>query len=258
MRKIVPYIPLIVLLIVSAVSVGFSESYRSEIVCKNVVFAIDENTDKPKLLDESDILGGIKKTKKDFIGKRIQDIPMHTIEDAISANPSVLSCECYVTIDGTMHVKVQQRIPVLRIVGLHDNYYIDEHGRLLPLSLNYTARTLVASGNISEGFRKACNVMVKPASDSSSLKDIFLITMAIRKNTFLHSLIEQIYVNNTQQYILISKIGPAIIEFGSIDEYEKKLENLQAFYKSQKVRENWHLYEKISVKYNNQVVCTKY
>lgn len=258
MRKIVPYIPLIVLLIVSAVSVGFSESYRAELVCKDVVFAIDENTNKPKLLSESDILGGIKKNKKDFIGKKVRTIPLHQIEEAISNNPSILSCECFVTIDGTMHVRVQQRIPVLRIVGLHDNYYIDEHGRLMPLSNNYTARTLVASGNISDGFRKTWNVLLQSDKDSSSLKDIFLITMAIRKNEFLNSLLEQVYVNNKQQYVLVSKIGPAVIEFGSIEQYEQKLQNLQAFYKSQKVRENWHLYDKISLKYSNQVVCTKY
>ncbi|HON51759.1 MAG TPA: hypothetical protein P5243_01635 [Bacteroidales bacterium] len=258
MKKILPYIPLIVLLIIASVSVGFSESYRNELVCKDVLFAIDEKTDKPKLLTESDILGGIKKTKKDFIGKKINSIPLHDIEDAISNNPSVLACECFVTIDGILHIKIQQRIPVVRIVGLHDNYYIDEHGRLMPLSQNYTARTLVASGNIPEGFRKSNNVLLQTQKDSSSLKDIFLITMAIRKNQFLNSLIEQIYVHNKSQYILISKIGPAIIEFGAIDEYEKKLQNLQAFYMSQKVRENWHLYEKISVKYSNQIVCTKY
>lgn len=258
MRKIIPYIPLFVLLVVSVVSLSFSESYRNELVCKEVRFAIDENSSKPKLLNEADILSSIKKKKQDFVGKKINQIPLHAIEEAIANNPSVLACESYITIDGVLHIKIEQRIPVLRIVGLHDNYYIDEHGRLLPLSHNYTARTLVASGNIPDGFRKTHNVLLQTDKDMSSLKDIFILTMAIRNNEFLNSLIEQIYVSGKNQYILISKIGPAVIEFGAMREYEKKLENLQAFYKSQKVRENWHLYNKISVKYSNQVVCTKY
>lgn len=258
MKRIIPYIPFVVLLIISIVSLNFSESKRNATICKDVIFKIDEGKTKTPFLKEIDILNSIKISKKSLVGKKINSIRVYDIEDKIENNPSVLACQCYFTTEGNLIVEVSQRIPIVRILAMQDNYYIDQHGRLMPLSKNFSARSVVASGNISEGFRKKHNVLLEQTKDSSCLKDIYELALAIREDSFLNALIEQIYVTDSKEYLLISKIGPTKIEFGSIEFYEEKLKNLKAFYKSRKVRENWHLYESISVKYRNQIVCTKY
>ena len=246
------------LLILSIVSLNFSEAKRNATICKDVIFKIDEGKTKTPFLNETDILNSIKISKTSLVGKKINSIRLYDIEDKIENNPSVLACQCYFTTEGYLIVEVSQRIPVVRVMGMYDNYYIDQHGRLMPLSKNFSARAVVASGNIPDGFRKKYNVLLGTTKDSSCLKDIYELALAIREDSFLNALVEQIYVTDSKEYILISKIGPTKIEFGSIEFYDEKLKNLKAFYKSRKVRENWHLYESISVKYRNQIVCTKY
>jgi len=70
-------------------------------------------------------------------------------------------------------------------------------------------------------------------------------------------MIEQIYVTNQSEYVLVSKVGPAKIDFGDADNFERKFRYIRTFYTADKVRENWQNYERISVKFNNQIVCTK-
>ncbi len=102
------------------------------------------------------------------------------------------------------------------------------------MSKHQSARTIVASGNIENGFRKKHNVLLETAKDSSSLKDIFILSTTIAKHQFLSLLIEQIYVAAPNQYFLVSKVGPSKIEFGSMEQYEEKLQIFRHFINQKK------------------------
>jgi cell division protein FtsQ len=174
----------------------------------------------------------------------------------------VYSTQCYFDIHNTLHIIVNQRVPFVRIMGQTDDYYIDTAGRLLPLSPHFTPRVIVASGEILQGYRKNYTLTAHKENDSlpvvhTILYDIFLLTREIMNDTLLQSCIEQLYVYNTNELYLISKIGPATIDFGTIDNYRQKLQNLKAFYESKKAQENWIQYKAINLKYKNQVVAIK-
>jgi cell division protein FtsQ len=47
------------------------------------------------------------------------------------------------------------------------------------------------------------------------------------------------------------------VVFGSIENYEEKFRNLEAFYKKGLPVSGWNLYKEINLKYKNQIVCTK-
>ena len=66
----------------------------------------------------------------------------------------IKSAQVYYTLDGYFHVEITQRKPVLRIMS-GEGYYVDEDGKIMPLSRKYTSRVVVATGNISRKF--ACN-----------------------------------------------------------------------------------------------------
>jgi cell division protein FtsQ len=52
-------------------------------------------------------------------------------------------------------------------------------------------------------------------------------------------------------------VGGHIIELGDLDNYAEKLQIMRAFYKQVLVKNNWDKYEKVSLKYNNQVVAKR-
>jgi hypothetical protein len=70
MKRFLPYIPFVLLLIVSVVSVGFSESHKNAQKCGDVVIAIDKGWLEKEFVQESDIYACINLKKEDIVGKK--------------------------------------------------------------------------------------------------------------------------------------------------------------------------------------------
>ena len=74
---------------------------------------------------------------------------------------------------------------------------------------------------------------------------------------FYSALVEQIYLSNVGEYILIPKVGQQKIILGPYEEIEDKLERLKIFYKQGIPYEGWQKYKSINLKFKDQVVCKK-
>ncbi len=59
------------------------------------------------------------------------------------------------------------------------------------------------------------------------------------------------------EYELIPRVGAHQILLGSMDQWEKKLRNLELLYEQGLSKYGWNTYQTISLKYTNQVICTK-
>ncbi|MEL6989041.1 MAG: cell division protein FtsQ, partial [Bacteroidota bacterium] len=92
---------------------------------------------------------------------------------------------------------------------------------------------------------------------SGVLKDLFELLHYIDRDDFLKPLIEQVYVDQKKEYILIPKIGKENILLGSMDYYETKFENLEIFYKEGLRNVGWNKYKSIDLSIENQIICEK-
>jgi cell division protein FtsQ len=81
--------------------------------------------------------------------------------------------------------------------------------------------------------------------------------MYIRSDKFWEAQIVQIYVNGKGEFELIPRVGAHIIEFGKAEDIEEKFEKLWILYNEGFYNTGWNQYDKISLKYKNQAVCTK-
>ena len=254
-KKIMTYLPLVLMAIVAIASLSFAEVERATLRCTDVVISIEKNAAHSDFVTEDDVYEMIGSNRNMLIGREITDFDIAEIESLIEDNPITLNCETYFTIKGEMNIKVRQRTPVIRVVAQNSEFYIDENGVEMPLSERASARVLVASGEIADDYQPNFNIL----SDDGSklLQDIFTLTNKIRNDEMFLPIVEQIYVTKKQEFILGSKVGPARIEFGTIDGCDEKLKHLKAFFNAEKVRENWQQYKSLSLKFKNQIVCTK-
>ncbi|MCL2327380.1 MAG: FtsQ-type POTRA domain-containing protein [Bacteroidetes bacterium] len=261
MKQILKYLPFALLLAIAIAAIVYAQKQQKEAVCEQISILIDSDSVGNQLLVDEDVLQMLAK-HNDTVGKKIQDFDLLQIERRILENPFVLSAQSYFDMHNTLHIRITQRVPFVRIIGKSGDYYIDTAGRLLPLSPHFAPRVLVASGEIAEAYTKSYNLFAKAENDTlpakhTILHDIVLLNRAIAGDPLLQAAIEQIYVLENNEMYLISKIGPPQIIFGTIDNYQQKLQNLKAFYQSQKSQENWDLYKAINIKYSNQVVAIK-
>lgn len=248
---------------VLVISLGFSGSQLKKVKCKEIIVQIVDTTGY-SFVEEKDINELLNQKGFKIIDNNIESFPLNKIETALRNHPSVKSAEVYNTFDGILHIDIEQRNPVLRIINENnESYYIDNEGALFPLSEKYTARVLVANGFINEPYNIHYKKNIEQIKEKDSLlrkymvDDLFTLAKFINSNYFYNSLIEQIYINSNKEIELVPKIGNFTILLGNTEDLKNKFENLKAFIQIGLSREGWDKYETINIKYKNQVVCTK-
>lgn len=223
------------------------------------------NGDDNAFIDEEDVKEFFRERKDSILQSQLKNINIHDLEKALNSHPAVENAEVSVDVNGDVTINVTQRTPLVRVVNLDgESYYIDTQSRLMPLNNNYTARVLVANGNITEPYATRYEFPVKTIaanesfSKASVLDDIYLLSDYITKDSVLNSLIHQIYVNDDKELELYPAIGDHKIVFGDTKDMQEKFEKLKIFYtEGLNKTDSWNKYSIINIKYKNQVVCTK-
>lgn len=206
-----------------------------------------------KLINEHDVGQALFVTFGNTLeGTELRNLEVERMERVLERNPFVLDAETYVDQLNVLHIKVQQREPVLRILDNNKgNYYLDKDGKKMPPSPNIAARVIVATGNISP------YVADFQEKKHTTLKDLFALTQLLLTDEFLASFIQQIHVNDDGEFLLVPLVGDQKIELGKGEKLEDKLNRLKIFYQHGIPYAGWQVYKTINLKYSGQVVCKK-
>ncbi len=232
------------------VLMGFIEVKKQEVKCTNVKILIPG---ADNFIEREEIDAILKQSQGNLVGRLLEDINTHEIERAIQANPYIAFAKVYADMDGVINIQIKQRQPVLRIINAGgQDYYIDRDGLKMPMSPNFTANVLVATGNIFEGFGGRVDTLITPL-----VADLYKTALFLKQDTLWDAQIEQIFVNSKSDIELIPRVGNQRIILGNADSLSIKMGNLLAFYKQAMPQVGWDTYKTINVKYINQIVCEK-
>lgn len=206
-----------------------------------------------KMLGERDVRQDLLRSFGNTLeGTELADLEVDRIERVLEADPFVEEAEVYVGQHNALNIKIRQREPILRVLdNSGGNYFLDENGAKIPKSAHHTPRVLVATGNIAP---YTADFQEKKRN---SLKDLFTLTKTLLDDPLWSIFIQQVHVNNANEFILVPLIGDQKIVLGSIKNLENKLERLKMFYQEAIPYTGWKAYNTISLKYNNQIVCRK-
>lgn len=233
------------------VLMSFIDGKKQEVKCTNVKILIPG---AGNFIEREEVDAILKQSEGVLIGRNLTKINIHQIEKTLKANPYIAFAKVFADMDGVIHIEVKQRQPVLRILNAGgQDYYIDSEGLKMPMSPNFTANVLVASGNILEGYGGKVDTLLTPLA-----ADLYQTALFMKKDTLWDAQIEQIYVNDKKDIELIPRVGNQRIILGNADSLATKMNNLLAFYKQAMPRVGWNTYKTINLKYVNQIVCEKY
>ena len=209
--------------------------------CKSIELEIKDNTDLG-FVTLKDIETSLKQKKLSPVGKALESIDTRAIENTLEKNSFVKNAECYITSGGKLKIDLYQRIPMMRVISSNgDNYYIDNEGKIMNAN-GKAVRVTVATGYIDRKF----------AQDK-----LFELAKFLKSDYFWDSQIEQINITTKQEIELIPRVGDHVLFIGKPEMYEIKFRKLKAFYKEALNNVGWNKYERISVEFNNQIICTK-
>ena len=239
---------------------GYSWYKQSVKLCPDLIINIDESEGNYFLSDE-DIEKKLLTLYDSIVNASVADLNTNQLEQLVINIPEVKNAKVYKSLSGKLHIDLTQRNPIARVITRNTNsYYIDESGVHMPLSRNYSAKTLIFNGYILD--KRDPNSVYKVNKNDSiqqqSLYDeIFQLASFIHADEFWKAQIQQIYVNENQEFELIPRVGNHIIEFGKAVEIQTKFKKLMVLYQEGLPYTNWNDYSTINLKFKNQVVCTK-
>ncbi|MBB6497891.1 cell division protein FtsQ/DivIB [Pedobacter cryoconitis] len=204
-------------------------------------------------IEREEIDAILKQSEGQLIGRKLEEINLHDIETKIKANPYIALSTVYADMDGVIHIEINQRQPLLRIISSSgQDFYIDKNGLKMPVSPNFTANVVVANGHILEHFSGRVDTLI-----TKMAMDLYKTALFLKKDTLWDSQIEQIFVNDKDDIELIPRVGNQRIILGNADSLQTKMTNLLTFYKEAMPKVGWDTYKTINIKYTNQVVCEK-
>ena len=233
----------------------FSIRRKSNAEVKNIQVEIVSINGGQQLISEKEIeekinlAAGIKLSKAS-----IKKLNLPSIEAKLSKDKRIERVDLYFDSKDVMHVRIIQRKPVLRVIEeAGADYYLDENGKMIPVTTGNAIRVPIVSG-----IKTPYDPKFLDPDKSSKMKDIFTIMKYVSTDEFLSSLIEQVYVDSESNgdIVLIPKLGKENLIFGGVEDMEDKFDKLKIFYKDGLPRLGWNRYKTLNLKYTQQIAGT--
>lgn len=169
-----------------------------------------------------------------------ETLDLNVLERALNSNPMIKSAEVYVTVNGALTAEIEQKRPIARVCT-NASYYIDDEGFYMPLSSNYSSRVPLVTGYV----------------EKNNLKNVFTVASKIESDEFLKKNVVEIHQDENKVIYLKLRQCHFLVQLGSVDFLDKKVNNLKAFYQKSLKEKTLNNYSKVNLQFDNQVVCTK-
>jgi cell division protein FtsQ len=230
------------------VILGFVSDEADQVLCNRIDVVISD-TARTGFVTASDIRTSLRSADIELQGYPVHEINTRKLEGILEENPYIRDAEISTDITGRMEVRVEQRVPLVRVMPLgRRGFYLDTEGRVLPLSEQFTPHILLVSGHI---------ITPQGSSPGEELQEIYDFCSFVEGHPFWREQIVQVYVDRRGEVELIPRVGAHQILLGSLEEWKTKLNNLVLLYEQGLPAYGWNSYRTINLKYTNQVICTK-
>ena len=211
--------------------------------CEGVSIEILDSIPVPEgFITESYIRSVLTQNKISPEGMKIRDINLEQVEQLMLEESHIERAKCFFNSVGMLCIKVVPQHPVLHVINQKgEDFYLANNGLTMPTG-SFNVELCVATGNITKAFAS---------------EHLLELAKFIHDDLFWSEQIEQIHVVSPEQIELYPRVGQHVIELGSVDNFQEKLQHLRLFYREGLDRVGWNKYQTISLAYDGQVVCTR-
>lgn len=163
-------------------------------------------------------------------------VALNKVEQHFLDHPVVKSVELYTVPEGKLYIEIEERLPIVRIQA-DNSFYLDEVGKVIPLSDRFTAKVPLFYGELKEENMQA---LVQLISKLSS--DAFLAAEVID------------FQWQNSAFVLGLRSYPFEVVWGEDNAFEHKVEKLKRFC-AFTLENKDKKFNRINLTYDKQVVA---
>ena len=227
---------------------------RKNEVCTSIKVTLLDSLQN-KFVAKSEVIDIIEEFAGTIIGTQINELNLANIEKLLDKRSAIKESQVSIDCNGTMHVDITQRRPLLRIETENGGFYIDETAYIFPLVESFTSYVPIVSGHIPLSINRDHRGKVQEDPQGWSEK-IIELGLFLNDNPFWDAMVEQIYITESGDAVIAPKVGDFDIIMGDLNNLDSKFSRLLAFYKNIAPHEGWEKYKAVNLKYKDQIICT--
>lgn len=95
-------------------------------------------------------------------------VALNKVEQQFLDHPVVKSAELFTVPEGKLHIEIEERLPIVRIQA-DNSFYLDEVGKVMPLSDRFTAKVPLFYGELKEENMQALVQLISKLSSDAFL-----------------------------------------------------------------------------------------
>lgn len=231
------------------VSIGFVFKKQQEKKCDKIEVKI-QGEEENYFLTEMEVVDLASARNQDSIhGGKLIHINQRAIEKRLKNNKFVRSVEVVEDHRGSLVIYVTQNRPIARVFKDNSSFYLDKDGGVLPLSNVYTARVpLVFCEN--QFFSNSQDSLVIEEE-----KAFIEMLKLIDADKFLKAQVAELTLKKNNEVVLYTQVSGQSVDFGKCEQLVDKFKRFRLIYEDVLPRKGWGTYEKISLKYKDQIIC---
>lgn len=251
---------------------GYVGRMKREVHCKEVQVRVEDG-DELKFITPEMVRMWFSAENMQLGRQQIGSLDTRELERFVTRRGFVRSARVYVSMDGTLHVELNQRRPMMRVSSVNGyNFYVTEDRYILPLQRHYVEYVPVVTGIVEPPFARdfigsleetAGGDEKKVSKNYLFLAKLINFVKFVEEDRFWNAFIVQINVKADNgspggpEVEIVPRAGDQVVLLGGLDGFEAKLEKLMAFYRGGLAYEGWEHYRYIDLKYKDQVVCVR-
>ena len=229
----------------------------SEAVCCGVEVTVADST-RHRLITEDDIMNAIRATGIHVTGVKVNEIPITVIEEKVRSFTELEEAEVFFSGDKKLHVRTDQREPVLRVVASYGgDFFIDREGVIMRRHNLYTPNIHILEADMVFNASQMNGMNIYDSEKTANLARAFELVNYIRGHSFWNTMIDQLSMARDGRVTLVPHVGNHTVRLGRTDDYKEKLNNLHVFYREAMPLAGWDRYRVVNIEYKGQVVCQR-
>jgi cell division protein FtsQ len=227
---------------------------RDGCICEKLEVIITDSLEN-NFVSADDVRMFLDRGYGQYTGVPIDSVNLLKIEKIVNGRSAVRESHAYMTKDGTLHIEVTQRRPVVRFQKKDGGFYADAQGYIFPLQSSFASHVQVIDGNIPLAANSGYKGEISDPEEREWFRQVMTLVNYMENRKEWRDKIVQIHVNGDGDFVMIPRKGNERFILGQPDFLEDKFKKLKKYYTAIVPEKGSGKYEVVDLRYKGQIVC---
>lgn len=227
---------------------------RGSRICERLEVVITDSLEN-NFVSADDVRMFLDKAYGRYTGIPIDSVDLVKIENIVNGRSAVRESQAYMTKDGTLHVDVTQRKPVVRFQKKDGGFYADAQGYIFPLQSSFASHVQVIDGNIPLAANSGYKGEIYDPKEREWFRQVMTLVNYMENRKEWRDKIVQIHVNGDGDFVMVPREGNETFILGQPDFIEDKFLRLKKYYTAIVPEKGSGKYKVVDLRFKGQIVC---